>query len=246
MLGKLLGLGRANAPRVPDGVTVYAIGDIHGCADLLGQVHRQIERDPAKGRKRVVYLGDYVDRGPDSRGVVELLLKGPPEGCEAIYLRGNHEQAMIDFVNDWEVARDWFNFGGVETLMSYGIRVPYAADEASIKEVQQDVKTKVPMQHWAFMRASSLSHVEGDYLFVHAGIRPGTPWDRQLPDDLIWIRDAFLSSRADHGKIVVHGHSISEGVEFRPNRIGIDTGAFATGVLTCLVLEGSDRRLIQT
>jgi serine/threonine protein phosphatase 1 len=246
MLGKLLGLGRANGPRAPAGVTIYAIGDIHGRADLLGQIHRRIEQDAARGEKLVIYLGDYVDRGPDSRGVIDMLLKQPPAGCRHVFLRGNHEQAMLDFLDNWEVARDWFTFGGEETLRSYGIDVPYAIDEATLRKVQGEVKVKVPMDHWAFMRMANWTEVAGDYLFVHAGIRPGTPWDRQLPDDLIWIREPFLRSKADHGKMVVHGHSISQGVEFRPNRIGIDTGAFATGVLTCLVLEGADRRLIQT
>jgi len=246
MLGKLLNLGRATVHRVPDGLTVYAIGDIHGRLDLLEQVHRGIAKDPARGRKLVVYLGDYVDRGPQSREVIELLLAPSPEGWERVFLRGNHEQAMLDYLKDWQVARDWLNFGGKTTLQSYGLRVPYAEDEATLVELQREVAAGVPMSHWAFMRLCGTSHAVGDYLFVHAGVRPGIPWDRQLPDDLMWIREVFLNSKADHGKKVVHGHTIRDGVEFRPNRIGIDTGAFMSGVLTCLVLEGTDLRLIQT
>ena len=246
MLGRWLGLGGGKPTRVPDGVTVYAIGDIHGRLDLLELVHRQIEEAPARGEKLVVYLGDYIDRGPESRAVVELLRTSPPVGCRHVFLRGNHEQAMLDFLEEWRVAFDWLNFGGAETLKSYGVRVPFALDEGSIKGMQRDVLERVPASHWDFLRATTLSHGEGDYLFVHAGIRPGVPLDRQIPDDLLWIREQFLNSRADHGKVVVHGHSISEEVEFRPNRIGIDTGACFTGQLTCLVLNGASRGLIQT
>jgi serine/threonine protein phosphatase 1 len=247
MLSKLLSFGRAPpVHRVPDGLTVYAVGDIHGRLDLLQQVHRRIADDPGRGRKLVVYLGDYVDRGPQSREVIELLLQPAPDGWERVFLRGNHEQAMLDYLEDWQVARDWLGFGGEATLRSYGLRVPFTMDAATLVELQKEVALGVPMSHWAFMRMCALSHAVGDYLFVHAGIRPGTPWDRQLPEDVMWIREVFLNSRADHGKMVVHGHTICEGVEFRPNRIGIDTGAFMTGVLTCLVLEGTERRLIQT
>jgi len=246
MLGKLLKLGRPRPPRAPDGVTVYAIGDIHGRADLLGTLHRRIAVDPAKGNKLVVYLGDYVDRGAESRQVVDLLLGGPPAGCRAVHLRGNHEQAMLDFREDWQVGADWLSFGGTETARSYGLKPPLAPDPESLVDLQKAVDGGVPAAHWAFFRDCVPNHVAGDYLFVHAGVRPGVPWDLQSPQDMMWIRDSFLRSRADHGKMVVHGHSISEGVEFRPNRIGIDTGAYYSNILTCLVLEGTDTRLIQT
>jgi serine/threonine protein phosphatase 1 len=246
MLGKLLGLGGGRPTRVPDDLTVYAIGDIHGRLDLLQILHRKIEEAPARGDKLVVYLGDYIDRGPASREVLELLRTAPPAGCRHVFLRGNHEQTMMDFLDDWRIAYDWLNFGGGETLASYGARVPFALDELSIRHMQRDMLERVPANHWDFLRATQINHIEGDFLFVHAGIRPGLPLDRQLPEDMLWIRDTFLSSRADHGKVVVHGHSISEEVEFRPNRIGIDTGAFYTGMLTCLVLHGTGRGLIQT
>jgi serine/threonine protein phosphatase 1 len=153
---------------------------------------------------------------------------------------------MLDFLEDWKVGADWLNFGGGDTARSYGVAPPLAPDFVSLIDLQKAIGQAVPAAHWAFFRDCRMSHVEGDYLFVHAGIRPGVAWDQQVPQDLLWIRDTFLRSRADHGKMVVHGHSISESVEFRPNRIGIDTGAFFSGVLTCLVLEGAEVRLIQT
>lgn len=246
MLGKLLNLGRSRSARAPEGKAVYAIGDIHGRADLLAALHRRIEADPARGQKIVVYLGDYVDRGPESREVVEMILAGPPAGCRMVCLRGNHEQAMLDFLADHQVGADWLNFGGGDTARSYGVTPPIAADVVSLIDLQKAVGRAVPAAHWQFFRDCRMSHVEGDYLFVHAGIRPGVPLDQQVPQDLMWIRDVFLKSRADHGKMVVHGHSIREAVEFRPNRIGIDTGAFFSNMLTCLVLQGTDVRLIQT
>ena len=246
MLGKLLNLGRSRSARVPEGLAVYAIGDIHGRADLLATLHRRIEADATRGRKVVVYLGDYVDRGPESRKVVEMVMAEPPQGCRTVCLRGNHEQAMLDFLEDWKVGADWLNFGGGDTARSYGVTPPIATDFVSLIDLQKEIGRAVPAAHWQFFRRCELSHVEGDYLFVHAGVRPGVAWDQQVPQDLMWIRDTFLNSRADHGKMIVHGHSIREAVEFRPNRIGIDTGAFFSHLLTCLVLEGAETRLIQT
>jgi serine/threonine protein phosphatase 1 len=232
---------------LPAGERIYAIGDIHGRSDLLESLHEQIAADWSAGaaeRGVVVYLGDYVDRGYDSRGVVDMLLQGPPCGLEAVFLIGNHEQFMLDLL-DGGSSRLWLANGGRETLLSYGL------DEQEICEgddgrLRQLLSEALPDRHEAFLRSLAAMHLAGDYCFVHAGVRPGVPLERQDRDEVIWIRDHFLMSDADFGKIVVHGHTIVREVAWRRNRIGIDTGAFYSGRLTCLVLEGADRRLLQT
>jgi serine/threonine protein phosphatase 1 len=230
------------------GTRLYAIGDIHGRADLLDQLHEKILADAAgyDGTKRVIYLGDYVDRGMESREVVERLLEGLPAGYETICLRGNHEQAMLDFLDHPENTAGWLNYGGLATLLSYGVRLdhpPYAGD---LPAIAGQLAERLPEHHRAFMEQLPLYHQEGSYLFVHAGIRPGVSLEQQHPDDLLWIREDFIGHAHAHEYIVVHGHSISEEAELLPHRVGIDTGACVSGVLTSLVLEGSEQRLIQT
>ncbi len=236
--------------RVPDGLRLYAIGDVHGRVDLLRQMHEMISEDAAlanKPRQRIVYLGDYIDRGLESRQVVDLLLDAPLPGFEAVYLKGNHEEVLLQFLEDPAVGPNWFFFGGDATLYSY--RVAGASptiDEDGLGQVQAAFQSALPDRHLAFYRALELQHRVGDYLFVHAGIRPGVPEASQSPADLLWIRDEFLKSSADHGAVVVHGHTITPEPEVRPNRIGIDTGAYASGRLTCLVLDGAERRFLYT
>lgn len=235
-------------PALAPGTRLYCIGDIHGRADLLRQLHEKIREDTAgfAGEKSVVYLGDYVDRGEESREVIEILLSDSLPGFKAIHLRGNHEQAMLDFLAYPEKAAGWLSYGGLTTLLSYGVRLdrpPYAADAALISTLLDE---KLPDEHRAFLEQLDLSYQEGSYCFVHAGIRPGIDLDRQHPDDLLWIRDEFIEHKGPHEFIVVHGHSITEEAELLANRIGLDTGAFSSDVLTCLVLEGSEQRLIQT
>ena len=255
MLNRLRrGGGRGDAaPRkvatVPEGRRIYAIGDIHGRRDLLSELHRVIAADArsaAKLDKICVYIGDYVDRGDDSRGVIDLLLSAPLSGFRAVHLLGNHEDTMLRFLEDPTVAPLWIANGGDATLYSYSVdwRIHTQADD--LEALRLAFRAAIPASHLKFLRALALSHVEGDYLFVHAGIRPGREIAQQDAADLIWIRDEFLSSHADHGSIVVHGHSISPEPDLRDNRIGIDTGAFATGKLTSLVLEGATRRFLQT
>jgi serine/threonine protein phosphatase 1 len=238
------------APHVPAGRRVYAIGDIHGRADLLARLHEMILED-AKGAealtKVMVYLGDYVDRGPASRDVIDRLLAPLPKGFRAVYLRGNHEAWLVDFLADVAAGPGWLNNGGHATLQSYGVGRAIGLTLASrLGATQAALARALPDPHRRFFETLGLYHVEGDYLFVHAGIRPGVAIDRQAPDDLMWIRDEFLYSEADHGYVVVHGHSITEAPELRPNRIGIDTGAFATGQLTCAVLERDQVRFLAT
>jgi len=239
---------RSRRARAPAGSRVYAIGDIHGRADLLAALHRMI-RDDAAGRpvsRRVaVYVGDYIDRGPDSRAVIDLLLDAPLAGFESVHLLGNHEAFLLDFLDDAAIGPDWLFNGGAETLASYGVESPWPFGDP-LDRMQTEFRRRLPARHLTFLRGLRLSHVEGDYLFVHAGVRPGVPLDRQARDDLLWIRDEFLDSGTDLGKVVVHGHSIAHEPEQRANRIGIDTGAYMTGRLTCLVLEGADRRFLAT
>lgn len=253
MFARLFGRARKPLPQpsaVPDGSRIYAIGDIHGCRDLLDRLHEQILRDVLdfKGTRRVVvYLGDYVDRGLESREVVDRLLDDPLPGFESIYLKGNHEQALLDFLQDSRVALDWMSYGGDATLYSYGVGLEGPrSNPATLMKLQEKFRTNLPERHLAFYQSLALAHEEQDYLFVHAGIKPGVPLDAQKESDLLWIRDEFLDSGENFGKVIVHGHTITRVPEVKKNRIGIDTGAFASGVLTCLVLEGSDGRFLDT
>jgi serine/threonine protein phosphatase 1 len=234
---------------VPAGSRIYAIGDMHGRLDLLERLRMAIVEDAKRHpveRKVVVYLGDYVDRGPDSRGVVDLLARDKLPGFESVFLKGNHEDSMLQFLVDPGVAPAWMNYGGDATLYSYGVRPPDPRRIDELLAAQKAFIEALPPEHLEFLRALKLVHVEGDYAFVHAGFRAGVPIEFQMPADMMWIRDEFLSSDADFGKIAVHGHTITDHPQIRGNRIGIDTGAFATGTLTCLVLEGAERRFLAT
>jgi serine/threonine protein phosphatase 1 len=241
------------APRqpvaVPAGTVVYAVGDIHGRLDLLTELRRRIVADAgrlAATRRVIVYLGDYVDRGPDSRGVIDLVLN-PLDGFTAIALRGNHERIMLDFLDDAKVGPLWLHNGGGATMDSYGVAVTSEDenDPEVLADLQADLREKLPQRHRDFLVTLKSMHSEGDYLFVHAGIRPGVPLDQQREEDILWIRNPFLNSADDHGHVVVHGHTIASQPQFASNRIGIDTGAYYSGRLTCLALEGAGRRIIQ-
>ena len=236
--------------RVPEGERVYAIGDIHGRLDLLQMLVPAVEeeqRNLPPARPTMVFLGDYVDRGPDSRGVIDWLCERPLPAFERVHLRGNHEAWFEEFLTDISVGPSWLYCGGVQTLKSYGVRAALGEDDPMRLRVSQaDLAAALPASHRAFLRALVPYHVIGGYLFAHAGVRPGVPLADQSLDDLLWIRDAFLHATADHGHVVVHGHTIANEAQICPNRIGIDTGAFATNVLTCLVLEADRYRLIQT
>ena len=234
----------------PPDTRLYAIGDIHGRADLLRRLLAAIAEDAA-GRppavQRLIYLGDYVDRGPQSQDVINIVLDEAPAGFEVVALRGNHEEMMARFLDDTTVARTWMMNGGDATLGSYGVEAPSIFAGTPIhRHAQAQFRTQLPLRHKEFLAGLADSHVEGDYLFVHAGLRPGVPLAQQRPEDLRWIRDEFLNSKADFGKVVVHGHSIEREPVVRANRIGIDTGAYATDRLTCLVLEGTERSILQT
>ena len=252
MLTRLFGQ-RADSTAIfatPPSTRVYAIGDIHGRADLLRRLREMIAADAADAdcaRKLVVYVGDYVDRGQASSDVIDILLDEPLPDIEAVHLKGNHEDFMLEFLADYMVGPLWFMNGGDATLRSYGVGNPDVGDrDRRLQLLQAELQRKLPQRHLDFLRSLDLYHTEGDYLFVHAGIRPGLAIDQQKSEDLLWIRDDFLRSNADHGLCVVHGHTITRAVSIGSNRIGIDTGAYATDTLSCVVLEDRTRRLLQT
>jgi serine/threonine protein phosphatase 1 len=225
---------------LPPGMRVYAVGDVHGCDDKLAAMHRLIAADARARpvpRVTLVHLGDYVDRGPDSAAVLDRLLgHSPLPGAEVVNLLGNHEAMMLDACAAdaaEEAMPFWLDNGGAQTLRSYGA----AAEDP-------DAWDAVPEDHLEMLRQLPLQHRAGDYLFVHAGVRPGIPLERQDPFDLIWIREPFLSFEGDLPQVVVHGHTPASQPAIRAHRIGIDTGACFGGSLTCLVLEGQRLRFL--
>ncbi len=241
---------RRPAAATPADTRVYAIGDIHGQLDQLRSLERAIQADAetaAATRRVLVYLGDYVDRGQDSAGVVAQLAAGPPPGFEAVYLKGNHEALLLDFLADPDSGVTWLMNGGDTTLASYGIDIDEEppGGEARLSFLARRFAEALPPAHRRFLEALAVRHAEGDYLFVHAGVRPGVDLESQDPEDLIWIRYPFLQSGADFGKVVVHGHTPGPEPVERDNRIGIDTGAVYGGRLTALVLDGTERRFLQ-
>jgi serine/threonine protein phosphatase 1 len=227
---------------------VYVIGDIHGRSDLLDRIAEEIKRDiaakPSAGALTVT-LGDYVDRGPDSRGVLDRLICNPFP-TEYIGLRGNHEELFEAFLTDPTVGPQWRRLGGLETLHSYRIPVTSLMIGKGFEEASSALRHAVPQGHLSFLASLKLSMSVGDYFLCHAGVRPGVPLEHQRAEDLLWIRDEFLRSKSSFGKIVIHGHTPAETPEILPNRINIDTGAFVTGRLTCLVLDGACRRFLST
>ena len=236
------------APSVPPGTRVYAVGDVHGELAALTRLVGRIREDAAGAaadRRVLVFLGDYVDRGLDSRRVIDFLLARPAPDFESVFLKGNHDAWLLAFLDDAGAGPAWLEAGGQATVLSYGVALPPGPRDAGFFETLREALGRVlPPGHRAFLEGLALTHVEGDYAFVHAGVRPGIALEAQREQDLLWIRDEFIHDRSDHGRIVVHGHSVTERPEVRRNRIGIDTGAYATGRLTCLVLEGTSRRFL--
>lgn len=236
----------------PPGTVIYAIGDIHGRADLLQALQQAIVADAAtrRARRRVlVYLGDYVSRGSDSPRVVELARAYRPAGFDVVTLKGNHEDLLLRYLEgDLDAGRHWFDYDGLDTLADYGVDAAdrAARDEAMLESLRRRFAAALPAAHLGFFRTLKTFHRAGGYYFVHAGIHPGVPLEFQRDWDRMWIRARFLESDAEHGALIVHGHSISTAPEFRHNRIGIDTGAYASGVLTCLVLDGPEHTVLQT
>lgn len=225
----------------------FAVGDIHGRADLLAQMlHLMEERAAAEMREGgapiIVFLGDYVDRGPDSARVLDLLISGRPHPFERRYLRGNHEQAMLAFMDAPQRNRAWLLHGGVETLKSYGVAPPSPmhATEAECAAAAASLRAALPGEHLAFLQGLERYAEYGGYAFVHAGVAPGRRLERQHESDLYWIRDRFLKSRRRFSHRVVHGHTPADQPFADKRRVGVDTGAYATGVLTAARFEGPE------
>jgi len=235
-------------PLLAEGHRIYCVGDIHGRADLLEKLHGKILADACgfQGEKTVVYLGDYIDRGEASREVIEILLSESLDGFNPVFLRGNHEQALLNFLDNPLQASAWLHFGGREALASYGVALAYIPTQNDIPGLAEQFRDALPTSHKTFTETTRTHWHCGGYYFVHAGIRPGVGLERQSVMDQLMIRDEFLFSNRDHGAIIVHGHTITPEVELLPNRIGIDTGAYDTGVLSCVVLEGNEQQFLQT
>ena len=240
----------ARLAAIPAGTVVYAIGDVHGrdelLEDLLKQIIAHAQTAPAE-RRVLVFLGDYVDRGWQSREVLERLSRFSLDGFEAVFLKGNHEEALLSFLEDPHFLENWRQYGGLETLHAYGLKdLNFRADEGYLRDVHAAFADALPDHHRAFLQGLPSRFELGGYLFVHAGVRPGIPLDAQSEHDLRWIRNEFLDSQADFGKRVVHGHCPEEEPQVRPNRIGVDTGAYITGVLTAVVLQETSVAFLQT
>jgi serine/threonine protein phosphatase 1 len=238
-------------PALPKGQLLYAVGDIHGRLDLLRDLLQLIENDAhARShatRRTLVFLGDYVDRGPDSSGVVTDLIARPFAGFDTHFLKGNHEAILLNFLGDPLHLDHWLMNGGQATMDSYGVDTLALADaRARPEEWRKAFAAALPEAHLRFFRTLHLSVTIGDYLFVHAGVRPGVPLAAQSEDDLVWIRSPFLDHAGSFGKIVVHGHTPALLPVIRPNRIGIDTGAVFSDRLTALRLEDSARAFLHT
>ena len=234
---------------LPEGERVYAIGDIHGNRILLDLLLDRIARHVAsapKAHTTLVFLGDYVDRGPDSAGVIDTLIAPMPFVDRVVHLTGNHEDVMLEFLAKPDATDHWLRFGGLETMESYGVDIDPSYTGDGNAEIGHAFAQALPPGHLTFLR-NLRSHVAiGGYFFVHAGVRPGVPLDRQAFNDLIWIREPFLDSNADFGARIVHGHTPVVAADVRRNRINVDTGAFATGCLTCVILEGRRVSLLDT
>lgn len=241
MLGFLRSRRIVKQPRLPEGIRVYAFGDIHGRSDLLKKmftvIDADMERNPAS-RSIEVFLGDYIDRGPDSAHVLDLLLDRSLYR-ETIFLKGNHEAYFMEVLRDPSKLEDWRQFGGLQTLMSYGIQPSINPDASEQTDLIRSLNEVMPKDHLTLLENLRPSFVCGDFFFVHAGVRPGIPLSEQREADLLWIRNEFLDSNEDFGKFIVHGHTPVREPDLRPNRINIDTGAYATGNLTLLTIQGS-------
>jgi serine/threonine protein phosphatase 1 len=237
-----------NSVSLPEQSRIYAIGDIHGRSDLVDRIAEEILRDLKADpidRCVTVTIGDYIDRGPDSRGVLDRLARNPFP-TELVALKGNHEDLFETFLRDPSITDDWRRVGGLETLHSYGVAVAPLMMGKNYHEAAEALRLVLPPAHLEFLGSLKTSLIVGKYFLCHAGVRPGVPLNQQSEEDLLWIRAPFLESKADFGKIVVHGHTPTEKPEVLPNRVNIDTAAFMTGRLTCAVLEAERVRFLST
>lgn len=253
MFDKLFGRRKQAFTATPStgGRLVYAVGDIHGRLDLLDLLLEAVVADmeamKPPDRPILVFLGDYVDRGADSAGVVTRILQvAATEAFEVRALKGNHEEALLQFLSDPTFGQTWTDYGGAATLASYGVTPPLTRlDPAAWEQARAAFDAALPATHRRFYETLELTVEVGDFLFVHAGVRPGVPIAEQSERDLLWIRGEFLNSDSPFGKMVVHGHTPTEEPQIMTNRMGLDTGAYATGVLTAARLTGAGYSLIQ-
>lgn len=250
---RLLGPGDSavslTTARLPPDTRVYAVGDLHGRLDLLTAAHDRIRADvvsaPPGTMPYIVYLGDYVDRGADSRGVLDALIGAPLPGFRSVHLMGNHDQQFLKFLDDPTDGGGWLKHGGAATVYSYGVRVDEdLPGPQKMREIHSRLVERVPGAHRAFLAGLQTSFEIGDFLFVHAGVDPRRPLDRQRSDDLLWMRDPFLDWEDALARVVVHGHTVTAKPDVRTHRIGIDTGAVYTNRLACLVLDGDTKRFL--
>ena len=232
-------------PGVPENIRIYAIGDIHGCLDLLETLLDQIAAldltRPDVDKKALVFLGDYVDRGEQSRGVIEHLINKCPPDFETVFLKGNHEEMLLKALEDTSAADFWLQNGGRQTLASYDMYEALDNLALSSKELLKDFGNKLPQSHREFFESLQLTFESGGYFFAHAGVHPDKPLHQQEEHHLLWIRDRFLFSEEDFGKVIIHGHTPTKDVDTAKNRIGIDTAAVYGGKLTALMLEGEEQ-----
>ncbi len=248
----MFGLSTRSSRRatVPAGARLYAIGDVHGRLDLLERLLSLIASDAndagaSQAQPQLIFLGDYVDRGPDSRGVVERIIEEQSRAPGVVALKGNHEAALLDFLADPGEGAIWLEWGGRETLQSYGLA---DVDRRAPADLADEFRQRLPFEHRSFYEGLTLSHIAGDYFFAHAGVRPGVPLAEQSPSDLMWIREAFHRAAASErpDKVVVHGHHPMERPRDFGWRIAVDTGAVWTGALSAVALEGRTGRFLST
>lgn len=246
---------------VPPGLCLYAIGDIHGRRDLIERLIQQISEDaaqlPAGVKPQVIFLGDYIDRGLQSKDVIDYFINGDLERFDPVYLMGNHEEALLRFLNEATFGSQWTRYGGAETLYSYGLAPPnqraslgsheeMAAVRDAWMRVWNEFRVRLPAEHLTFFQSLRPYYSIGDYLFVHAGMRPGVNLAAQTTRDMLWIREEFLDDREPFPQMVVHGHTPIEAVHYDNRRIGLDTGAFLTGKLTAARLHGTHVAFLST
>jgi serine/threonine protein phosphatase 1 len=229
-------------PGLPGGLRIYALSDIHGCADLLKRAFEAIDADLKRSKaERVLHviLGDYIDRGLDSRRTLDLLIERARSNA-FVFLKGNHEDVLLSFLQDPTRLHDWRQFGGLQTLISYGLRPPLSPSASEQLDLARAFAAALPADHKSFLEGLKPSFSCGDFFFAHAGVRPGIALEAQQEEDLLWIRDEFLTSQLDFGKFVIHGHTPVREPDLQPHRLNIDTGAYATGRLTLLRIEGAE------
>lgn len=244
MLHAMMSLARSrppvHKPRLPEGVRIYAISDVHGCAHLLKPMLEVIDIDVVRSRPRYaieVFMGDYIDRGPDTRATLDILVERSRRG-NAVFLKGNHEAFLVRVFEDPSLFENWLSVGGTQTMMSYGLAPP-DLNRSEPASILRDLIHAMPTEHLEFLDNLRLSFTCGDFFFVHAGVRPGVPLGEQTESDLLWIREEFLTSREQFSKYIVHGHTPVRSAEFLANRVNIDTGAYATGNLTLMSIQGT-------